>query len=217
MENTKKTLKEIFRVDDMIFAEHFTARILKEDEGLTVDCFSCGERRKVENEKELEIYIEAHNKEHEYFNTFIEEYKNKLEEELKELLKNFDIEVKGTVTVNDVYVYVGTRFYEISDTVAENFECEEEDEEKCEEEFWEVYKVELENLNEEHAIEIEGKINLGFAVIEIQPKYVESDYDIAGAFFAIHFAPLGLVLTRNASELASYVAQLVGALVLAAR
>jgi hypothetical protein len=112
---------------------------------------------------------------------------------LEELFKDQTVEVKTYIFTNhksiSISISIGTKFYEISETVASGFEtyCSEEEltEEECEEAYKKAYKEELEEINKEHTIPIEGKITMKLdddseAEIQIYPLECDGDYCIAG-------------------------------------
>ena len=87
---------------------------------------------------------------------------------------------------SDVWVTVGTRFYEISDAVASLLEGAEI-EESAEEVFEEEYQRVLEEINSEHAVYVWGRIETEKYIIEFAPEECEEDYCIAGLRAEIAF------------------------------
>jgi hypothetical protein len=106
-----------------------------------------------------------------------------------------------------IFISIGTKFYEISEAVASNFEayCTENEltDEECYEAYEKAYKEELEEINKEHTIPIEGKIvvresNDSKTEIEVYPLKCDGDNCIVGLGINIYVYQIPLnLLDKN--------------------
>jgi hypothetical protein len=116
---------------------------------------------------------------------------DKLEKKLNEEISEDSIEVSipPSIEFNEIHIIIGKKFMEISESVAEGFSeyCEEENltDEECEKAYEEAYLEELEKINSEHMININGTIDTPIFRIEFSPKECERDYDYSGMFIEI--------------------------------
>jgi hypothetical protein len=193
---------------DIFLSENCSGRIYPSSEGLEAICSYCGVKLKASNLEELEFLIEAHDNEHVLLRDFIEQVVEKLERRLTEELEDYYVHVGLNVTSETLEIQIGTKFDEISESVAEGFAeyCEEEglSEEECEQEYIRIYEEELRELNEEHAVYVAGVITLPYATVEISSKEIIGDYDWAGLLVEVRFtdlAPWRYVSVEDAAEL----------------
>jgi hypothetical protein len=128
---------------------------------------------------------------------------------LKEIFKDQTVETKAHLftqqeedkTSLSINISIGTKFYEISEAIAPNFEeyCTREEltDEECYKAYEEAYKEELEEINREHTIPVQGKITIKLsndseAEIEIYPLECNKDYCIAGLGINIYISQIPL-------------------------
>jgi hypothetical protein len=121
----------------------------------------------------------------------------KLKKNLEEMFKDKTIEAKTYLFTEQeankvslsISIFIGTKFYEISEAVTEALAsyCAKEEltDEECEKAYENAYKEELEEINKEHSIPIEGKIVMKLdddseAEIELYQLECDNDYCIAG-------------------------------------
>jgi metal-sulfur cluster biosynthetic enzyme len=130
-----------------------------------------------------------------------------IERRLQEIFKDQNVEVetqlftqqeedKASLSIN---IAIGTKFYDISEAVASNFEmyCDERGltDEECEKAFQQAYKEELNEINEKFAIPVKGKITMKLnenseAEIEVYPLECDGDYCIAGLGIHIYVSQI---------------------------
>jgi len=197
-------------------SEHCSGRIYPSSEGLEAVCDYCGVTLKASDEKELEFLIEAHDNEHKDFEEYLRCVADKLEEKLSKELEELHVNVTYSTWGMELRVEVGTKFMEISEAVAEGFDeyCEEEglDENQCAEAFEEAYLEELERLNEEYAKYVAGILTLSWCTIEVEPREVSGDYDIAGLRVYVHFTTAAPWAHVSEEEFVELIAAFVAAL-----
>jgi hypothetical protein len=138
-----------------------------------------------------------------------------LERRLQEIFKDQTVEVETSLFTPPhedkadltIFISIGTKFYEISEAVASNFEvyCTEKGltDEECYEAYEKAYKEELEEINREHTIPVEGKITMKLnedseTEIEVYPLKCDGDNCIAGLGINIYIYQLPLdLLDKN--------------------
>ena len=194
--------------DTTYFARYTWGRIYPTSGGVEAVCASCGRKLEARDVEELKAVIVAHDNEHVLLRDFIEQVVEKLERRLTEELEDYYVHVGLNVTSETLEIQIGTKFDEISESVAGGFAeyCEEEglSEEECEQEYIRIYEEELRELNEEHAVYVAGVITLPYATVEISPKEIIGDYDWAGLLIEVHFTdlvPWRYVSVEDAAEL----------------
>jgi hypothetical protein len=105
-------------------------------------------------------------------------------------------EDKASLSIN---IAIGAKFYDISEAVASGFElyCDERGltDEECEKAFQQAYKEELNEINENFAIPVKGKITIKLnenseAEIEAYPLECDGDYCIAGLGIHIYVSQI---------------------------
>jgi hypothetical protein len=126
---------------------------------------------------------------------------------LEEMFKDHVVEVethlftqqeedKASLTIN---IAIGAKFYEISEAVGSNMEiyCAEREleDEECYKAYERAYKEELNEINENFAIPIKGKITVKLnedseAEIEVYPLKCDGDYCIAGLGINVYISEI---------------------------
>jgi hypothetical protein len=138
-----------------------------------------------------------------------------LEAKLKELFEDQTVEVETSLFIPQhedkadvtIVISIGTKFYEISEAIASNVEqyCARKEltDEECEKAYEEAYKEELEEINRDHTIAVEGRIMIEIdkdskAEVEIYPLMCNGDYCIAGLGINIYTYQIPLdLLDKN--------------------
>jgi hypothetical protein len=131
----------------------------------------------------------------------------KLGRRLEEMFKDHVVDIethlstqqeedKASLTIN---IAIGAKFNDVSEALASNFEeyCARKEltDEECEKAYEEAYKEELNEINEQFAIPVKGKITMKLnkdseAEIEVYPLECDGDYCIAGLGVNIYISQI---------------------------
>jgi len=121
---------------------------------------------------------------------YIEAVRDNLVEKLSERFTDYTIKSEVEPEIMKITLCIGVKFLEISEDIASDINEAivegEITEEEADEAFINAYEEELEWLNEEYVLRVEGKISTPLVEVEFSPKYVEKDYDMAGMLVEIY-------------------------------
>jgi len=144
--------------------------------------------------------------------TFLKELRDKIEEKLNIELGNVAIETRVYPEWKELIINIGIKFYAFSETLLytlENSCCMDNLEE---EDFDEIYKAELEEINNKYVINVKGTLTFSGLTVEFYPAYMEYDDDIVGFTVEIHVDNLDNALLCGVADIAAALADIIAAL-----
>ena len=208
---------EVKIVEGVEFWARYTwGRIYPSGEGVEAVCGNCGKKLSAVSVEELRDAIAVHDREHKLLGEYVERVVDKLYDELERMLEGVYVAIHRYEFRMALEVEVGVKFMEISEVLGYRFGeyCEEEglSEDECAEAFEEAYKEEIERLNEEYAKYVAGVLTLPWGAIEVEPREVGSDYDVAGLRVYVHFTTASPWAHVSEEEFVELIAAFVAAL-----
>ncbi|MEM3549303.1 MAG: hypothetical protein QXJ23_09915 [Thermofilum sp.] len=121
-----------------------------------------------ENTKEKSVYSEKE----------LRRIGEKIQSILEKELEDFNVETE--VFFDTLSVYVGTKFYEISEAVSSAIQFDNMSEEEAEKYFDEAYAEQLKEINEENAVYVDKVVDTPKYTVKFHPLECEGDYCMAG-------------------------------------